>query len=211
MRTQVQYSPHDSIVLVAHTGLFVELASRHAAPHVREQQTRLIACSPMHSTPQPYAPRLQVYALHAATMCAHAAPLCVPRCASSSPVSSAHSRRGRWRRARWHGSRSTSTRLTLTLSLSLILTLSLTSHPNRNLTLTLTLTRFALDLEQSTSQPVTNVALLNDDLHAYGRGGERERRASWAERRASNTSPPVLADEGGALDASPEGRGTSPA
>ena len=35
MRTQVQYSPHDSIVLVAHTGLFVELASRHAAPHVR--------------------------------------------------------------------------------------------------------------------------------------------------------------------------------
>ena len=36
--TQVQYSPHDSIVLVAHTGLFVELASRHAAPHVREQQ-----------------------------------------------------------------------------------------------------------------------------------------------------------------------------
>ena len=32
--TQVQYSPHDSIVLVAHTGLFVELASRHAAPHV---------------------------------------------------------------------------------------------------------------------------------------------------------------------------------
>ena len=38
MRTQVQYSPHDSIVLVAHTGLFVELASRHAAPHVREQQ-----------------------------------------------------------------------------------------------------------------------------------------------------------------------------
>ena len=129
MRTQVQYSPHDSIVLVAHTGLFVELASRHAAPHVREQQTRLIACSPMHSTPQPYAPRLQVYALHAATMCAHAAPLCVPRCASSSPVSSARSRRGRWRRARWHGSRSTSIRLTLTLSLSLILTLSLTSHP----------------------------------------------------------------------------------
>ena len=39
-RTQVQYSPHDSIVLVAHTDLFVELASRHAAPHVREQQPR---------------------------------------------------------------------------------------------------------------------------------------------------------------------------
>ena len=38
--TQVQYSPHDSIVLVAHTGLFVELASRHAAPHVRQQQPR---------------------------------------------------------------------------------------------------------------------------------------------------------------------------
>ena len=39
-RTQVQYSPHDSIVLVAHTDLFVELASRHAAPHVLQQQPR---------------------------------------------------------------------------------------------------------------------------------------------------------------------------
>ena len=58
------------------------------------------------------------------------------------------------------------------------------------------------------------MALLNDDLNAYGRGGERERRASWAERRASNTPSPVLADEGSREGsppkASPEGRGTSP-
>ena len=47
---------------------------------------------------------------------------------------------------------------------------------------------FALDFSQP-HQPVTDVALLNDDLGAYGRGGGHERRASWAGRWASKTAP----------------------
>ena len=98
---QVQFSPHDSIVLVAHTGLFVELAARHAAEDVREQQ---------HGT-------LRALAAGQVEPCAVA----------------------------W----------------------------------------FSLDFNQAGSRPVTNVALLNDDLNAYF-----ERRASWAERRASRDGAP---------------------
>jgi hypothetical protein len=151
--TQLQYSPHDSVVLVAHTGLFVELASRHAAPHVREQQPRLTACSPR---------------------CSHVCPHCNPVCAQV---------------------REQQPGVLRALAAGQVAPCAVAW--------------FALDFEQSASQPVTDVALLNDDLHAYGRGGERERRASWAERRASNFPPPVLADEGSPLNASPEGRGTS--
>eukprot|EP00908_Phaeocystis_cordata_P003897 Transcript_14274.p2 GENE.Transcript_14274~~Transcript_14274.p2 ORF type:complete len:265 (-),score=144.16 Transcript_14274:1001-1795(-) len=99
--TQVQFSPHDSIVLVAHTGLFVELAARHAAEDVREQQ---------HGT-------LRALAAGQVEPCAVA----------------------------W----------------------------------------FSLDFNQAGSRPVTDVALLNDDLNAYF-----ERRASWAERRASRDGAP---------------------
>jgi hypothetical protein len=97
----VQFSPHDSIVLVAHTGLFVELAARHAAEDVREQQ---------HGT-------LRALAAGQVEPCAVA----------------------------W----------------------------------------FSLDFNQAGSRPVTDVALLNDDLNAYF-----ERRASWAERRASRDGAP---------------------
>ena len=66
-------------------------------------------------------------------MCAaHAVPLCGTRCASSSPVSFARSRRGKSRRARWLGSRSTSIRLTLTLTLTLTLVPNPNPDPNPN-------------------------------------------------------------------------------
>lgn len=141
--TQVQYSPHDSIVLVAHTGLFVELASRHAAPHVREQPPGFIACNPVYSTLQPRVPKLEPQLLQAATPCVQVREQQpgVLRALAAGQVAPCA--------VAW----------------------------------------FALDFNQSAGQPITDVALLNDDLYAYGRGGERERRASWAERRAS-ISPP---------------------